>query len=421
MSQPIGLPSGFRVSSSAESFFVSSEWEGANASRAAALATWVMGSRRTIDQLAGPLGELGFPAYLLDRRPGRSRIRFGGVGQFGDRLSADERRVEAWGRFADAGTLDRAADFLVQLLLSSLERESAAAAAALWRVRAWSRGFAGRPARRLLPPPGFWSDEALLEPDYDDEDDVPWDGDSWAMESEWRLRGMASPHPNSIMALVERRLDGALRSSDETTRQIAAAAFLSMEPGPPPEVVDRSHRGSSDVSTMVHGTWAWVKDWWEPGGNFFDFAHGGFRSNLFQLGTRFSWSGACRARHRARASSRFSDWAREVAPKGLSTVFAHSYGGEVVANSVVSGLGVDELVLLSVPVTPNVAVVADCTRVVDVRLAFDIVLGLTGYGQRLAPHPNVTEVVLRGWDWQHGASHDPTAWQRQNVVARGGL
>ena len=47
-----------------------------------------------------------------------------------------------------------------------------------------------------------------------------------------------------------------------------------------------------------------------------------------------------------------------------------------------------------------------------------IVLALTGYRQTLAPHSNVTEVILKGWWWSHGASHSPAVWERECVAAK---
>ncbi|MGY1684931.1 hypothetical protein ACI8AK_05005 [Geodermatophilus sp. SYSU D00867] len=85
-------------------------------------------------------------------------------------------------------------------------------------------------------------------------------------------------------------------------------------------------------------------------------------------------------------------------------------------------LPVDEIVLLSTPVTESVQELPDlCSRVVDVRIPFDIVLGLTGHRQRLPERHNVTGVIIDRWFWSHSASHSADVWQKEDVSSQAGM
>lgn len=173
---------------------------------------------------------------------------------------------------------------------------------------------------------------------------------------------------------------------------------------------------------MIHGTWAWKGDWWRPRpGSFHEFILHNHRENLYAEGARFSWSGAYSRSDREQAGIDFYDWATsKVAPGGVETVFAHSYGGEVAARAITRGAPVAELVLLSVPVTrPIHAVAQSGLRIVDVRLNFDAVLGLARKRQRLKKSTTTTEVILRRWRLSHSATHQPQIWREEDVAKRG--
>jgi len=220
-------------------------------------------------------------------------------------------------------------------------------------------------------------------------------------------------------------LDAAIRSPDPITRSLAFAAVEPFDAGegavgrlgatirieaPEPHV----------VSTLIHGTWGWKGDWWRPGGAFHQFILGNHRPNLYARGARFSWSGAYSAKQRSLAARDFREWAHDIAPHGLQTVFGHSYGGEVAARAVTAGTPVNELVLLSTPVAgPAESAVHTGVRMVDVRLRFDPVLAIAGTRQRVPRHPNVTEVLLDRWRLDHGATHSELVWKAEDIARRG--
>jgi pimeloyl-ACP methyl ester carboxylesterase len=81
------------------------------------------------------------------------------------------------------------------------------------------------------------------------------------------------------------------------------------------------------------------------------------------------WSGAYSERQRALAARDFADWAAELAPQGIHTLFGHNYGGEVAARAVSAGTSIRELVLLSTPITSHVETASQSSaRMIDVRL-----------------------------------------------------
>jgi hypothetical protein len=153
----------------------------------------------------------------------------------------------------------------------------------------------------------------------------------------------------------------------------------------------------------------------------------------YGAGAQFSWSGRLNKEDRTIAAADLVEWASDRAPAGLWSAFAHSYGGDIVAQAVNdpnNPLALDELVLLSVPVNNEVSkAVKTGLRVVDVRLSFDKVLAIARCHQRVSQKlpnaTNVTAVILnknsRHWRWSHGATHEKTVWVAENIQTLGGF
>ncbi|MDX6288028.1 MAG: hypothetical protein QOG53_3513 [Frankiales bacterium] len=257
-----------------------------------------------------------------------------------------------------------------------------------------------------------------------------WDPAQWAEVYDALIRriGEDSYLDQYIVAFLSRwRLNRALRSFDSTVQSLAFAAFVPPssdetggpgEPAEPPQTLP----GALVVSTMIHGTWGWKGDWWRSGCDFHRFVLQNYRPDLYSRGAKFSWSGAYSASQRRQATQDFRDWAYEVAPHGLQTVFAHSYGAEVAALGLVAGAGIHELVLLSAPATAVIEdVIQSGVRVVDVRLRVDPILAIARARQRLPSLPNVTPVILNGWRLDHGSTHRQAVWRHEDIGRRGGL
>lgn len=450
MATPSDLPpERFDVSDSPDSAAENQEYEGANICRAAALSTMLGNDRDGVRQLAPELEQLGFSAGLRSGDWNWADVSaIDALADLRERNAPEEQsRVWRWQMIGETLRPQAAVAFLVDVLGSRLERESVAASAALWRqLRPFDSPSFGRGPRwwhmwdRLFhlwepdwPDLGWWAfpwsgTGGLNLEDIDDTPVLPWDADRWSAIYGRVMSRIGDPYGDVLLVgmLCGWRLGRGLRSPDPVTRSLAAAAFTPSEPLPGEPDEPRGDAGAATppgalvVSTMIHGTWGWKGDWWRPQGDFHEFVLRNHRPNLYSRGAKFSWSGAYRDGHRARAAMDFCQWAYDVAPNGLQSVFAHSYGGDVGARAVLDGARVNELVLLSVPVTRYVEAAAQAElRVVDVRLRFDPVLALARVRQRLGPHPNVTTVFLERWRLDHGATHNEHVWREEDVARRG--
>lgn len=385
------------------------EFESTNVCRITALSYLLDEDPTLTIGLEEPLAELGFGATAIAARTVLARDPHDEIATAAVATTEPGGREYWWREVSESPTSTAAYAFLGAALGSALERESAAAAVVL---------------ARDLAPVGPWPQvrpfrlSSFREP-------FDWDGEVWraAVEDANATRDRR----DALLWLVDLRLDVALNSTDPVTRSLANALYLVDDSPPPadtPTVVEAP--GTPDVSVLVHGTNAWAVGWWRPGaGTFHDYVLADVRRDLHQGGARFSWDGKLLDSHRSQAASDLVDWASELAPRGFHTVFAHSYGGDVAAKAKVAGLTVDELVLLSSPVTDTVARAAtEVDKLVDVRLPFDPVLAAARLQQRVTqrvpPAANVIEILLP-WSLDHGASHRPSVWREQAIAERSGL
>ena len=282
----------------------------------------------------------------------------------------------------------------------------------------------------------MWPDEpwSPLDETVDDPEAsaVTWYGARWReFSTEWITQALMASDGRALLSVLlwiaTLRAGEAARSSDSVVREFAFSLRWSQSTDGPSDSgavpAGQSPGAQPLTSMMVHGTWGWKGDWWYPGGDFHSYVKQKIRPRLYSDGMEFAWSGAYSQEQRLTAGDRFSRWVRSYSPAaGLGTVFAHSYGGEVVARAINTGAPVDELVLLSAPVNVHhLAALDRVTRVVDVRLDFDIVLALGRESQRLPSHPRVTECVVDKAFWKHGATHAPEFWNDEDVAARVGL
>jgi len=439
----------FEVSASPDTVIAGSAFEGANVSRVGALSTMLGGDHEAVRSLAAELRRLGFSEDLsTGNRVWNDRTPLQSLPDFRELRDAQGvfDRIGIWLALNESGRPQDAIAFLVALLGSELERESVAGAAALWRdLGQAGSAVPGGPRRWRLWDRFFdiwdeeWPDWPWLglpwppDPDgearYGDEDlpAIPWDPEQWNETFRRVASRFGEPYSDLflITVLSRWRLARGLRSPDQITRSLAMAAFQPTEPTdslgqlPPPSGPAATPPGALVVSTMIHGTWGWKGDWWRPRSDFHEFVLRNLRPNLYSRGAKFSWSGAYSDAQRDLAARDFADWARDVAPNGIQTVFAHSYGGEVAARAIVAGARVHELVLLSTPVTSHVNACARSNlRVVDIRLRMDPVLALARARQRIPAQPNLMTVLLNRWRLDHGATHDETVWRDEDIATR---
>ncbi|ORW99669.1 hypothetical protein AWC27_02280 [Mycobacterium szulgai] len=430
--------------------------EGSNVCRAAALAFLLRGAATAAGGLTTELRALGFSDLVLqdNARDWAGQNPLDRLGSYTARpdTNFDLIRMRGWAELNENADPAGAVGFLFAMLGSALERESAAAAAALWR---------GLRLATQLPPPSASARRRIFEPLYFDVDfdfdrrggfwplyppglwepplsavdsDAPvrWDSDRWS-ETYQRFSYRLGPGDRDvdayfIAALAFARLNQALRSPDTITRSLGAAALVreadADEPASEPDLQAPSDAVSTSpsVSTMIHGTWAYMGDWWRPRvGDFHRFIGDKYRRNLYSGGAHFHWSGNYRARHRARAAEFFAEWVTDRAPAGIQSLFAHSYGGEIAARALTLRTPIQELILLSTPVTSHVKAAAQSSaRLIDIRLPFDPVLALELKTQRIPLNYDVTR-VLTSWRLDHGATHKESVWLADDIAARAQL
>ncbi len=267
----------------------------------------------------------------------------------------------------------------------------------------------------------------------------------WAYESEWLVRRAIRRSPSTMFlfaALLDiawLRIRIAQQSTDPVVRQFAEALAFRLERKESFTAQEKSEhrnpaRGTHDhfPSTMVHGTWGWQGDWWYPGGSFHDFILKNYRQCLYKGGRPSQWNGSLKENHRELAGMRFKDWVADEDPSlSLCSVFAHSYGADVVAHAINAGIRIQELILLSAPITDLLQnVIPRVGRVMDVRLRTDAVLLLADAQQRSqggVVHKSFrkgTKVfqVIAGHDYlDHTITHNVQFWKEEDIANRIGL
>jgi len=284
----------------------------------------------------------------------------------------------------------------------------------------------------LFGPAAPQVETVVADPDLDIPPETAWAwfGARWqdlAREALWARRIFNGDMESRLRLVAEWRLALAMRSADPIVRQFAMASLTGPwddgsdvatgQQGPGPTT------GILAVSALIHGTWGWKGDWWRPAAHFHEFIRSGVRPNFYSRGAPFSWSGAYSSRQRAMAAEDFVRWAGEMSPRGIHTLFGHSYGGEVAVHSWALGTRVQEVVLLSAPANRRVKTAVDQgLRVMDIRLSFDPVLALARQPQRIRRKgPNLEQVILSRWQLSHGATHDADVWLTDDLVNRAKL
>lgn len=270
----------------------------------------------------------------------------------------DPRRA-VWAQVAAEPTAENAVAFLRMLMTDNEPVASAAAAAALSHWRHDQR----------FPPP-----EALT-----------------------RAKQLTQAHLRSPV-IFAREIASAARGDGGTD---TAASFVTAH--------ERVESGPTDsLSTMVHGTHAYVGNWWYPGGDFHTHVKAHLRPDLYSGGQAYSWSGRYKKKDRAVAAERLARWADEACPGGLNAVFAHSYGGVIALYATTFGLRLQDAVLLSVPAESVPIEWRNVKRAASLRIHFDLVLLAARRRQRFTE--NVEEHYLPKWFREHADSHSPTVW-----------
>jgi hypothetical protein len=228
----------------------------------------------------------------------------------------------------------------------------------------------------------------------------------------------------------------ALDSASESSRGIARTVLASdgyspvqLEPPPiaqSPVVPDQLR----PLSLIVHGTWAYDERWWRPGvGDFHRYIKDNVRPNLWARPSGYYWSGRYQVADRDWAIHDLLSWVAQHCLRGVDTLFAHSYGGQVAMRAVAAGLDVRTLVFLSTPFfsddRPSLLAIQRRCRIRSFRTQNDLVLfadKLTRFAKNpLSPKPITppfSEHRIGGLFTGHSATHDPDTWKKKGLAAR---
>jgi hypothetical protein len=213
-------------------------------------------------------------------------------------------------------------------------------------------------------------------------------------------------------------LRNALGSRDPLTNRLAATGLARFAPYRLPLTgrLSRARSGvESHTSALLHGTFGRNSDWWQPGGDYFEYMNG-LRGDVYGASDAFSWSGGWSSIARKVAALEFADWIGNKGLGGLDT-YAHSHGGNVAMLATQSGAELGKLTLLSCPVINGLRLnPANVRRVVSIRVRMDLVLLADGGGQRFH-EPDIQEIVLPIW-FDHFATHDPDVWKKYDLYGR---
>lgn len=454
------------MSTSPETVVSSPQNEGANSSRFAIVGLLTPSAHLGLNGIEDEMSFFGFAERLALRQArnnifeARPEVLRNSITYFRNFQNLDVLRQNSWVELNE-GSLDARLAFLTAGLFSELERESAAAAVAmigtlalshvqsveqanrtsrLWEAINWNdHGSFGFPNSHL---PFQFTREIL------DEVSQPrrkWQTLNWPIFDVPRMMEFLPQltHGKDLIYILNdlawMRVRLAFRSSDDISRQFVDA--LTTRPrvrgrhrnvGNRGITVNPSATRPSLTSTMIHGTWGWRGDWWHPDGSFYKYMRRDFRPKLYNDGKEFSWSGAYSDKDRGIAGDRFKRWSEsQDSQNGLGTVFAHSYGAEVVARAINDGLKVDEIVFLSAPVNDHLEQsLLHVGNAIDVRLRFDIVLCLAGLfrrpnqvkpRQRFRSNNRVTEFRSRFYYWDHSLTHRRWFWEWEDVANKVGL
>lgn len=445
----------FNVSSDPESLNELPEFEGANCLRVVTASLFFSGRPAYLYDIEEQLSDLGVTNWLpndnfTSRITGREEremiantifIRR----QYISEELSNELRRDLWNRaVADSTNFDAQFAFVATMLFSSLERESLISAIAILKaIPLLNNGWYLNESKRIFQ-------ECLNERFFD--------GFQYATSNEISLRQMAAQffsasqdfrpddwnalckHAVSltkstsftnglaiVVSLSYARLVQAKASDDFFVQEAVAHTFLGESTRPLHKKTNRTHYSRqsprmNSLSTIVHGTWAKNKVWWKPGGDFFNFSKTTFCSDLYDGKNLLTWQGFLSSSNRIIAAENLYSWCQsESLSRSLNILFAHSYGGDIAGRAILNGLHVNELILLSTPVTKTlVNAISRVPKVIDIRLRFDFVIWIASEFQKLPPHSRAIRILPRSlrYKWNHSSSHDVGYWQAESVISQ---
>ncbi len=171
----------------------------------------------------------------------------------------------------------------------------------------------------------------------------------------------------------------------------------------------------NEITIIIHGTWASDGDWWQPGGNFFEYVKTDLgRSDLYGGADRFRWSGKNRDSKRRQAAAELDRWLRSHPAREVN-VFGHSHGANVAMLATHKGIKMDRLIMMSPPVRSDYfANWSNVNAAYNIQAKWDPVVAIARGGQWFEL-PQVKEKKLRVSG--HSESHEPDVWRSERLPA----
>jgi len=102
------------------------------------------------------------------------------------------------------------------------------------------------------------------------------------------------------------------------------------------------------MTIIIHGTWAATSEWWQKGGNFWEYVNG-ITGDVYAGDTPFSWSGANKHEDRVKGAHELMEWVSKN-PTAELDIITHSHGGNVSLLASQLGLKINKLILLGTPI-----------------------------------------------------------------------
>lgn len=181
---------------------------------------------------------------------------------------------------------------------------------------------------------------------------------------------------------------------------------------------------TSDLTIIVHGTFAATSTWWQPGSNFW--AHvNSFTQNVYSGLSPFFWTGNNNHRDRVKGAHDLHSWCQKHS-SGEIDIIAHSHGGNICLYASSLGLKIRKLILLGTPIRLEyLPVLKNINEIHNIFSTGDLVQkpgtfpNRRSEGRTLSDSLNI--INHRAEDNGHGSNpghselHEPATWNASNL------
>ena len=192
-------------------------------------------------------------------------------------------------------------------------------------------------------------------------------------------------------------------------------------------VISETHRASqlSSLTIIVHGTWGVTSEWWQKGGDFWNYINGRV-TDLYNGSAPYFWSGDNDHDERVKAAHALIAWIQRN-PTDSLRIIAHSHGGNVCLLAAQYGLKIDKLINLGTPIRleylPNLRKIGTLHNVFSTNDWTQTPCGSVpctrGEGRTLGENHVVQNYRAihdgDGGEPNHQELHEPSTWQASEL------